>query len=87
MPVHYPDQAGKAYQPSNGQEGDIFMGRFCELCTKDNNSGDSDAYGCGILFATLFLDTKDKDYPKEWIYDPEGHPTCTAFESTYEHKS
>jgi len=22
----------------------------------------------------------DKEYPKEWIYDDEENPTCTAFE-------
>lgn len=64
------------YQPSNGTEGDWFMARFCEQCVKDKPQGK-----CGILFRAMTLDVDEKGYPKQWCYDANGKPTCTAFRS------
>jgi hypothetical protein len=65
----------KLYRPSNGTESQDFMEAFCFRCEKDRNRD------CPILAATFVLDVNDPKYPKEWRYDGEGHPTCTAFES------
>lgn len=66
----------KPYRPSNGTEGEMFMGRFCERCVKDNPDEDQ---GCEILMMTMALDTDDEGYPSEWVQDHNG-PRCTAFE-------
>jgi hypothetical protein len=50
--------------PSNGTEGDGFMGKFCYKCYKESN--------CTILTKALC-----GEQPKQWIYNPE--PTCTSF--------
>lgn len=68
------------YQPSNGFEGEIFMGRWCEACTKDNLDPNTGEGGCPIIAYTMALDIDDPDYPREWRLDAEGAPTCTAFE-------
>lgn len=34
---------------------------------------------CGIIADTLRLSVDDPDYPKEWRYDANGNPVCTAF--------
>ena len=66
---------GKPYRPSNGTEGALFQDLFCQYCTRDNiEAGD----GCEIILLTMCYDTKDKEYPKEWIYDVDGQPVCTA---------
>lgn len=69
------------YQPSNGTEGAIFMGEFCDRCL---NQPEDLNEGCEILGRTFFLNTKDKNYPREWRYTDEGEPTCTAFERRIE---
>lgn len=76
MPVQYPSEAGKPYRPSNGTEGGIFMSQFCDRCGKCEDGF------CEIISDTMLLDTDDPNYPKEWKFDAEGCPTCTAFEST-----
>jgi len=72
MPVHYPEYAGKPYRPSNGEEGRSFMQRFCNHCAEDQTV-------CEILTTAILFDIDQKDYPKEWKYDGDGRPTCTAF--------
>lgn len=66
----------ESYRPSNGSEGEYFMGRFCYRCSK---AGD-DELGCDIVMNTMCFSVDDEEYPREWIYDTEGKPTCTAFE-------
>ncbi len=66
------------YRPANGTEGDVFMERFCFQCKNDDYpEGD----GCRILANTFAFDVDDERYPSEWIYDKDGKPVCTAFES------
>lgn len=66
--------APERYRPSNGSEGDWFMGKFCERCTRD---ADEDK-PCMIQGNALAFGIDDPDYPKEWVIGPQG-PTCTAF--------
>lgn len=71
-----------SYRPSNGTEGEAFIGEFCCQCVKDracNNADPDYANGCPILAATFACDESDPHYPKEWIEDELG-PRCTAFE-------
>ena len=63
----------RLYRPSNGSEGEWFMSRWCDRCVKD-----SEAKPCRILGRTMAFDTRDKEYPGEWIEDGNG-PKCTAF--------
>lgn len=60
------------YQPSSGTEGMTFMSKFCFNCKHESD--------CQIMGDTMLYDVNDDNYPKEWIYDNDGCPTCTAFE-------
>jgi hypothetical protein len=68
------DRVGKPYRPSNGSEGEWFMEDFCYKCKMDENES------CEIVAKTMFHDIGEPGYPKEWVYDIEGNPMCTAFE-------
>ena len=70
------------YQPSNGTEGEYFMARFCDHCERDRafrETGGAEP-GCIIAALTLIYDVDDPEYPREWVYDKNGEPTCTAFQ-------
>lgn len=67
------------YQPSNGTEGEGFMGVFCEQCERDREFRDDTGPGCILAARALAFDVDDDLYPAEWTYDAEGKPTCTAF--------
>jgi len=71
MRVDNPDYAGQPYRPSNGTEAMLFEERFCDCCSKNPD--------CEIYLNAFLHDTHHRDYPKEWVYDGEGRPTCTAF--------
>ncbi len=75
--------AGKPYQPSSGSEGMGFMEDFCFRCKHWVFDKPTDTYGCKkrIHDRTLFHDIGDSEYPKEWKYDDEANPICTAFVS------
>lgn len=75
MPVCYPDQAGKPYRPSNGTEGEMFQERYCYRCVHDANEDSP----CEILTAAMVFGLEDAGYPREWLYDANGRPSCTAF--------
>lgn len=73
----------RKYRPSNGTEGDIFMGQFCRQCTKN--------FKCDIQIKTMAYDVEDNEYPVEWQRSSEGikiyagmkdseNVLCTAFE-------
>lgn len=71
------ENTGKPYQPSNGSEGDWFTDKFCMKCIHC----DPDPSGkkqCTILCASLCFSIGDPEYPKEWVYDANDNPTCTA---------
>lgn len=73
-----PDENPKPYRPSNGTEGDIFMGQFCFRCALWNGQEDAQGEPCEILGRTFWCNIGDKDYPTEWVEDSNG-PRCTAF--------
>lgn len=73
------DQAGKPYQPSNGTEGVAFTEIYCDNCRYETIERQ-----CSILTASLVNDIDDPDYPKQWIYNKKGYPTCTAFSEPYD---
>ena len=72
----FKDCAGTSFQPSNGTEGMIFMDAFCENCIHDNVQ--KEKY-CEIIMLTMCFSPKDKEYPKEWIFNEEGWPVCTKW--------
>ena len=74
--------AGKPYRPSNGTEGEIFHAASCARCTKWERGLDPDGWddGCLIEARAMLYDIDDAVYPKEWVYGPDGQPTCTAFD-------
>jgi len=69
----------RQYQPSNGSEGMGFTSRFCDNCKRECPN-DTKTRKCSILTKTMVYDVTDKKYPKEWIYDDNDNPTCTAYE-------
>jgi len=69
------------YCPSNGSEGDWFETKFCHTCEHDRGFREKgiDAISCDILTRALALFIDDTGYPKEWTYDKDEKPTCTAY--------
>lgn len=66
-----PSQAGKPYIPSNGTEGSVFEGAFCDRCSKcDVDSA------CPISTLAFW----SGEAPPEWVRTDEGWPVCTAFD-------
>lgn len=75
------ERAGKPYRPSTGTEGAAFQERWCDLCARDAAfRADPDCgQGCQIVADTFAYDITDPKYPKEWVFDHDGRPSCTAF--------
>ncbi len=74
---HNENRTTELYRPSNGSEGEWFMSQWCDRCVKDTPSRP-----CRILGRTMVFDTRDKEYPHEWVHDAgqwPGNPRCTAF--------
>lgn len=73
----------KLYRPSNGTEGEIFIGRWCGRCEKERayreGRYDDPDLACDIQTWTMALAISDPNYPREWQYDAGGNPCCTAF--------
>jgi len=67
----------RKYKPSNGTDGMIFQDKFCDRCKfrTEEILGD-----CEIDLMAMSFEINDPKYPKEWIYDKNGNPTCTKFE-------
>lgn len=74
------ERAGQKYRPSNGSEGDMFMSRYCCTCVKDQAFREDRGDSCPIVAATFCYDEDDPLYPAEWVYGPDGQPTCLAYE-------
>lgn len=71
---------GEKYLPSNGTEGECFFESWCVRCQKDAEMNGSKPFDdcdddelCDII-ARSFRGEVD-----EWVYGPDGAPTCTAF--------
>lgn len=58
------------YRPSNGSEGDWFVGRWCERCVK--------AKPCAIVGRSMAHSIGEPGYPRQWVQDDDG-PRCTAY--------
>ena len=58
------------YRPSNGTEGSIFEGRWCERCGINRI--------CQIMNRAFMHDIDEPEYPKQWIR-VDGVPLCTSF--------
>lgn len=71
----------RKYRPSNGSEGDWFCSTYCYNCIrgKYEHTGDTRDNPCDIISSSMCFDTKDDEYPKEWIYNESNEPTCTSF--------
>lgn len=76
------EDAGTQWEPSNGTEGHAFIESWCGECERDKEmNGTCFAAGreptdddwCPILAASF------RGEAKEWQYDKEGQPCCTAF--------
>lgn len=65
------------YQPSNGTEGMWFEDQFCDHCIHCDPNPEGSKQ-CELLCNAYCFSPGDKEYPKEWVYDSLGHPTCTA---------
>ncbi len=65
------------YRPSNGTEGEIFMGQWCARCQHDDYHDGGD--GCPIIGNTMALAVDHPDYPKEWREEGPQGPRCTNF--------
>jgi len=72
------EYAGQPYMPSNGTEGMHFHDKFCMQCIHCNPDP-SGKKQCDILCASLCFSIGDADYPKEWVYDENDNPSCTAW--------
>lgn len=76
------ERTGQLYCHSNGTEGMYFHSEFCEQCIHEKfmhtqRFGDKQ---CEIFNAAfLIADTTKEGFPKEWQYDENDRPTCTAF--------
>lgn len=71
----------RKYQPSNGTDGMVFCEKFCNQCAheKFTHTQNFDDKQCELFSNSLIYDVSDEEYPKEWIYDNAGLPTCTNF--------
>lgn len=71
----------KPYRPATGTEGAAFQDYWCGWCARDAAFRDDPDFGegCQIVADTFVYDIDDPKYPKEWVYDADGRPKCTAF--------
>ena len=82
FPADHARPAGKPYRPGNGTEGDYFHAAACARCTKWKRATDPEDFdnGCMIELMAINMTIDEPEYPKEWIFGPDGQPTCTAFD-------
>lgn len=62
------------------------MNAWCRHCERDkamreglNVDECDDNELCQIIPMTMAFNIEDPKYPREWCYDAEGRPQCTAF--------
>ncbi len=68
----------RLYRPSNGTEGMSFEEDFCMQCLHTNPDPCKKPQ-CEIWCRVLMFNTNEKEYPKEWCYNEEDKPVCTAW--------
>jgi hypothetical protein len=65
------------YKPKNPSEGRAFLAKFCDKC---ENNRPAVGFGCEIMANSQQHRIDDLMYPKEWVYNHQGHPVCTAYD-------
>lgn len=68
----------RKYCPSNGSDGDWFEDKFCMNCIH-TNLDPAKKPQCQIWCAAVCHHVNEPGFPKEWIYDDNNQPTCTAW--------
>lgn len=63
---------GTPYRPANAAEGEIFILMHCGHCARRPR--------CTIPNYAAIFEIGEPDYPKQWVHDDEGQPSCSAFE-------
>jgi len=72
--------ANKSYRPSNGTAGEVFQTIVCGTCANYQPKEDmGDDCTLDIIFTAMCVDRDAPTYPKEWVFDPKGDATCTAW--------
>lgn len=71
-----PSAAGELFRPSNGSSGEVFMSCWCDNCKHDDGSRSL----CDLIWLSMAFKTTAAEYPREWVYNANGAPTCTKFE-------
>lgn len=61
---------GTPYLPGNGTEGELFQGRWCERCEKDDLAA---GVYCPLIGVAML-----GAQPQEWVYEAGG-PECSPF--------
>lgn len=74
-------RCGQKWRPSNGHEGDLFMGRYCAGCSQENYDEETGEGACEINMRAFFFEISDEKYPADWQYGTDGQPICTAFKA------
>lgn len=70
----------RLYRPSCGTEGADFQANWCKRCERDREFQETGGgQGCDIIFRSMVHHTEEPEYPREWRYDADGSPECTAF--------
>lgn len=80
-------QTIRLFRPSNGTQGAGFISGWCGRCKRDrvmNGEVEEDMASeqdcCSIIGTTYAYDVSHPEYPREWRYNDDGDPVCTAFE-------
>ncbi|MDF3821679.1 hypothetical protein P3G55_17375 [Leptospira sp. 96542] len=74
------DRAGEPYRPSNGSEGELFMGAWCAACQRDKAFREGEQLdGCDDNEVCAIIGASFRGEAKEWVYGADGQPKCTAF--------
>lgn len=77
----FPEREGKYFMPSNGTEGDVFTQAFCMNCINCDPNPDGKKQ-CDIWARSMlhWMEPNHPEYPKEWVFNPEGWPVCTSWQ-------
>jgi hypothetical protein len=78
--------AGKPYCPSSGTEGSEFEDAWCGTCNRyrivDVANDIVDCQKGHLIAAYATADVNDPGFPKAWVYDAEGRPSCSDWQQT-----
>ncbi len=78
--LHCIEVTGQQYKPSNGSEGEAFIGHWCGHCARDKSAREGapieecdDREVCPIIARSFAGDAT------EWVYGTDGQPRCTEY--------